>query len=197
MAAWQSGSAAACLPVIAVLAVEPPVRQPLAGTEHAWTRRLICPSARDARSPPVRGLRSRYGSFSQRYGSVSRQGREGSRRGGRTPAGADHDGQGTAGGWPPGSETRGTSQPGPAGMGPEHQPVTRQARGPRQPGMRTCLAAGPGRGSPSRPRACRRVRRPKASREDHDLRRWFRLRRFACRALPIRGRAARISGPCR
>ena len=35
-------------------------------------------------------------------------------------------------------------------MGPDHQPVNRQGpRGRRQPGMRTGLAARPGRGSPT------------------------------------------------
>jgi hypothetical protein len=34
---------AAGLPVIAVLAVEPLVQPPLAGTKHPWTGRLTCP----------------------------------------------------------------------------------------------------------------------------------------------------------
>src|SRR5262249_39941358 len=46
---------AACLPVIAVLVVEPPVWSPLADTEHTWIRRLICFSTRDARSLQVGG----------------------------------------------------------------------------------------------------------------------------------------------
>ena len=137
---------------------------------NTWTCRLICPQ--DAGSTRAGGLCSRYGSLSQRYGSLSRQGREGSRTGGgRAPERAGQDGQGTAGGCP-GSEARGTSRPGQARMGPGHRLGNRQgSRGPRQPGMRTGLAAWPGRRSPisaarSPPRA-----RPKASREDHDLRR--------------------------
>ena len=161
------------LPVIAVLAVKPLARPPLVGTKHTWTCRLTCPSTLDAGSPQAGGLRSRHGSFSQRYGSVSRQGREESRkRGGRAPKRADEDGQGTAGGCPPGSEARGTSRPGQARMGPDHQPVNRQGpRGRRQPGTRTGRPLGPPGICQSRPRTCRRRRRPKASCEDHDLRR--------------------------
>ena len=133
-----------------------------------WTCRLICPQ--DARSPRAGGLCSRYGSFSQRYGSVSRQGREGSRTGGgRAPGRAGQDGQGTAGGCP-GSEARGTSRPGQAGMGPgrrlgnRHGPpgaaparkengpgrVARQASG--CPG-RALAAAGPAQGKSRRSRS--------------------------------------------
>jgi hypothetical protein len=124
--------------------------RPAASGRHQtqWTCRLTCPSTLDTGSPQVGGLRSRHGSFSQRYGPVPRQGREESRkRGGRAPKRADQEGQGTAGGCPPGSEARGTSRPGQAGMGPDHQPVNRQGpRGRRQPGMRTGLAARPGPG---------------------------------------------------
>jgi hypothetical protein len=58
-------------------------------------------------------------------------------------------------------------------MGPDHQLVNRQGPpGRRQPGMRSGLAARPGPGvRQPRPRACRRGRRSKASREDHDLHR--------------------------
>ena len=134
---------------------------------NTWTCRLICPQ--DARSTRAGGLCSRYGSLSQRYGSLSRQGREGSRTGGgRAPERAGQDGQGTAGGCP-GSEARGTSRPGQARMGPGHRLGNRQgspgaapARSENGPG---CLGpAGPRLRSP--PRA-----RPRASREDHDLRR--------------------------
>ena len=113
---------------------------------NTWTCRLICPQ--DARSPRASGLCSRYGSLSQRYGSLSRQGREGSRTGGgRAPERAGQDGQGTASGCP-GSEARGTSRPGQARMGPGHRLGNRQGSpGPRQPGMRTGLAAWPGRRS--------------------------------------------------
>src|SRR5215467_260224 len=57
---WRAGQRrarlAAGLPVIAVLAVEPLVRPPLAGTKHNWTCRLIWPSALDAGSPQAGGL---------------------------------------------------------------------------------------------------------------------------------------------
>ena len=157
------------LPVIAVLAAGPLV--PVAWyARTTWTCRLICPQ--DARSPRAGGLCSRYGSLSQRYGSVSRQGREGSRTGGgRVPGRAGQDGQGTAGGCP-GSEARGTSRPGQAGMGPGRRlgnrhgpPGAPPARKENGPGRVARQASGcPGL-------ALAAAGRPRASREDHDLRR--------------------------
>jgi hypothetical protein len=114
-----------------VRAAGPPARPPLAGTKYTDPPADL-PATRDPGSRQAGGLRSRYGSFPQRHGPVSQPGWEGSRkRGGRAPRRADQDGHGTAGRRPPGSQARGTSRPGQARMGPEHQPVTRQ--GPARP----------------------------------------------------------------
>jgi hypothetical protein len=53
-------------PIRSGQAVRTLVRPHLAGTKHTWTCRLICPSTLDATSPQADGLRSRYGSLSQR-----------------------------------------------------------------------------------------------------------------------------------
>ena len=58
-------------------------------------------------------------------------------------------------------------------MGPDHQPVNRQgSRGPREPGTRTGRAARAWPGLANLGRALAAAGTAKASREDHNLRRW-------------------------
>lgn len=97
--------------------------------------------------PPQKAWSLQVGGLPSRHGSLSRQGQEEAREGGgRAPQGADQDGQGTGSGCAPGSDRRGTAQPGPARMGPGHRRGDRQSsRGPPQQGMRTGLPSPPGR----------------------------------------------------
>src|SRR5215469_12547609 len=90
----------------------------------------------EAHSASAPSLDSAHCGLLSRYGSLSQQGQEESREGGRRAPGGANQGDGTDDGRASGNDRRDTSRPGPARMGPDPRPADRPgSRGPRQPGL--------------------------------------------------------------